>query len=216
MVEGRALHLFFLCGADREVRTLVTWNGTGDEDDPILFTNGDDLEVLDGGLGGAHVAGHLLVFPDATWGRAGGDGTGAAVHHVTVGHGLSAELVALDHALETAADRIADHVDVLASGEKRETGMFSGNFGAVFETEFLHNAFRGGAGFFEAGEIRFVDAELLLIIETDLDGGVAVGFDGFRLEKGVSGNVDDGNGDTGARFLIEDAGHADFFAEESE
>jgi len=216
MVKGQARCLFFLRSADGEVGTFVTWDGTRDEDDSILFADGDDLKVLDSGFGGAHVAGHLLVFPDTTWGRAGGDGAGTAVHHVTVSHWLAVEFVAFDHTLEAAADGFADDINILTSSEEGEAGMLGRNLGAVFKTEFLDYAFWCGTGFLKAGEIRFVYAELFLIIETNLNGGVAVGFDGFRLEKGVSGNVDDGYGNAGARFFIEDAGHADFFTEESE
>jgi len=78
--------------------------------------------------------------------------------------------MAFDHTLEAAADGFADDIDILTSSEEGEAGMFCGDFGAVFKTEFLDDAFWSGTGFLKAGEIRFVYAELFLIIETDLNG----------------------------------------------
>jgi hypothetical protein len=36
------------------------------------------------------------------------------------------------------------------------------------------------------------------------------------LEYGVTGNINDGDGDHDAGLLVEQAGHTDFFAEEAE
>ncbi len=127
---------------------------------------------------------------------------------MSVGHFQTTEVVAFDCALETAADGVADDIDILASFKGGETGVFCWSLGTIFKTEFLNAALRSGAGFLKAGEIRLVHSEFLLIVKTHLNSGVAVGFRGFDLENSVSGYVDDGNRNAGAGFFVEDAGHA--------
>ena len=66
----------------------------------------------------AHVAGHLLALEHLAGVLALAGRTVRAVRHrVTVGRAAAAEIVALDDALETLADRRAGHVDLLAGDE---------------------------------------------------------------------------------------------------
>jgi hypothetical protein len=208
--------LLFLSSTDREVGAFGTWDGTGDKDDTVFLAHGDDFEILDGRFGGSHVTWHFLVFPNATRSGAATNRTGSTVHHVTVGHWLATEAVALDGALETATDGIADHIDILAGLKGGESWVLGRNLSPGFKAEFLNAAFWSGTGFFEASEVWLVDAEFFLVVETNLDGGVTVGFRSFGLEDGVAFNVDDGNRNAGACFFIKDAGHAEFFADKSE
>ena len=110
--------LFLIRRADREVGAFGTRDGTGNEDDTIVFSDSDNLEILGGGLGGAHVAGHRLVFPNATGSGSRTNGSRPAVHHVAVCLWLTVEAVALDRTLEAATNRVADDIHVLTGFEK--------------------------------------------------------------------------------------------------
>ena len=96
------------------------------------------------------------------------------MHHVTVGAFQTTEIVTLVGTLETAADGVTDHVDKLASFEQGKSGMFGWKFCSCFEAEFKNATLGSRASFFEAGQIRLVDAEFLLVIESDLNRGVAL------------------------------------------
>ena len=206
----------FLGWADSHVVTVGTGNCTRNEDHTIFWTDGDDLEVLNSAAGGTHVTGHLLVLPNATWGRAATNGSRPAVHHGAVGHLQTTESVALDRTLETATLGLADHVDPLAFRERFETWMNGWNFSAVCEAEFLDETLWRRSGLLEDAESGLGNALLLLIAVTDLNGGVTVGFRSLDLEYGVTGNINDGDRDHDAGLLVEQAGHTDFFAEEAE
>ena len=65
-------------------------------------------------------------------------------------------------------------------------------------------------------KVRLGTALFLLVVETDLDGGITIGFDGFGLKKGVAGDVDDGDGDHGLGVRIEQPGHTEFFTKKAE
>jgi len=202
--------------ADGDVVAVRTGNRTRDEDHAVFFANGDDLEILHGGTGGSHVTGHLLVFPNATWGRAATDGARPAVHHGAVGHLQTTESVALDRTLETAALGFADHVDPLAFREGFKAGMDGWKLDAVFDAEFLDETLGCATGLLGDAESGLAGALFLLIAVADLDRGVTVGFRGLRLENRVTGNVDNRNRDHDTGLLVEQAGHTDFFAEEAE
>ena len=206
----------FLSGTDGDVVAVGAGNGTGDEDDAIFRTDGNDLEILHGGTGGSHVAGHLLVFPNATWSRAATDGSRPAVHHGAVGHFQTTEAVALHSTLETAALGLAEHVNPLADGEGFEARMNRGKFNAVFDAEFLDETFWSATGLLGDADGSLGGALFLLIAVADLDRGVTVGFRSLGLENRITGNIDNSDGDHDAGLLIEQAGHTDFFAEEAE
>jgi len=202
--------------ADGDVVAVGTGNRTRDEDDAIFRTDGNDLEILHGGTSGSHVAGHLLVFPNATWSRAATDGSRPAMHHGAVGHLETTESVALHSTLETAALGFADHVDPLAFGESFEAWMNCWKLDAVLDAEFLDETLWSATGLLGDAESRLGGALFLLIAVADLDRGVTVGFRGLRLKNRVTGNIDNSNRDHDAGLLVEQAGHTDFFAEEAE
>jgi hypothetical protein len=93
--------------------------------------------------------------------------------------------------LEAAAFAVGDDVDPLTGAEELEARMCFGSGGAFFEAELLDEALRRRAGFLEAAEVRLGNALFLLIVETDLEGGVAVFLHGLDLEDGVARDVDD-------------------------
>ena len=134
------------------------------------------------------------------------------MHHGPVGHLEAAEAVAFDGALEAFADGGADDVNPLTFREHGEIGMSGWQFSAVGETELLDETLGLGPGFLEAAEVGFVDPMFLLVVETDLNGGVTIALRGFNLEDGVAGNINDGDGNHAARLLIEQTGHAELFA----
>ena len=206
----------FLGWADGDVVAVRTGNCARDENHTIFWADGDDFKILYGGTGGSHVTGHLLVLPNATWGRAATDGASTAMHHGAVGHFQTTEAVTFDRTLETAALGFAEHVDPLANGEGIETGMDGWEFHAIFDAKFLDKTLGCTTGFLGNAESWLGGTLFLLVTIADLDCGVAVGFRSLGLKNRVTRNVDDGDRDHGARLLIEQASHTDFFAEEAE
>ena len=205
----------FLGWADGNEVAIRSWDGTGYEDDTVFWTNGDDLEILDGGTGSSHMAGHFLVFPHAARGGATTDGTSPTVHHRAVGHLETAEAVTLDGTLEATTLGVAKDVNPLADGKGFETGMDCGKLDTIFNPKFLNKSFWGTTCFLGDAECGLGGTLFLLVTVADLDCGVAVSFLGLGLKNGISGNVDDGDRDHDASLLVEQAGHTDFFAEEA-
>src|SRR5690606_22812268 len=97
---------------------LGTRNRAADQDQAAIGVGRDDLDVLRGHAGGAHVTGHLLALEHLTGVLALTGRTVRAVRNrVTVGRAAAAEIVALHDTLETLTDRGARHVDLLAGDE---------------------------------------------------------------------------------------------------
>jgi hypothetical protein len=65
--------------------------------------------------------------------------------------------------------------------------------------------------FLEMAEQRLGHAMLFLIVETKLDGIVAVGLDGFGLDDAIGAGENDGDGCQDSVGVI-DAGLAEFFS----
>jgi hypothetical protein len=205
-----------LSWTDGEVAALRARNSSGDEDHAIFLADGDDFEVLHRAWHVAHVAGHLLVFPDAARSGTAADSTGPAMHHRTVGHAETTESVALHCTLETATLSVADDVDPLTFAEGIKAWKFGWKLSTTLESELLNEALWSGSCFLEAAEIRLGDTLFLLVVETDLNGSVTIALDGFGLKESVAGDVDDGDGDHGLRARIEQAGHTEFFTKKAE
>jgi hypothetical protein len=68
---------------------------------------------------------------------------------------------------------------------------------------------------FEMAEQGLGHALLFLVVETKLDGVIAVGSDGFGLDDAIRANLDDGDRDKDSMSVI-DVGLAELFSEQSE
>ena len=199
-------------GADDDKAFLGTGDAAGDENDIVLGAAAHDLQILRGAAVDAHVAGHFLVFPDAAGSEAATDGTRPAVHHGTVGHPETTEVVALDDAGEAFALRGTDHINPLTGGEVGSVQLGADFWsGTGFDTEFTSVIFRGGTCLFEVTDFWFRGTALPLVNEPDLDGGITVCFGVLNLGDFVLTYVNDGHGD-GFAFVVVDVGHAQFFA----
>jgi len=137
---------------------------------------------------------------------------------VTVG--LSIMTMALHVPLEAFSLGRADDIDPLAFFKEGCSGMIlflAGKVGIAVEAEFLDHALGPGSSLLGlVGALGKIQAAFFLVIEGDLDGGVAIGLRGLDLEKFVSVHIDDSDGDHAACLYVKDAGHTDFFTEDSE
>jgi len=119
-----------------------------------------------------------------------------------------------DDTFETAAFGDPDGVDIVAGSEDRRAEDVARLhfFGEV--AEFPDALYRDTILFFDMAEQRFGDAMLLLIVETELNGIIAVALLGFALQNTVgTGQHDrDGGHDT---FSVINAGLAQFFSKKS-
>ncbi len=137
--------ILLLRGADHDVSPLGARDGTAHEDDVVVGTALDDLEVLHGDAVIACCRASSAPS-DAARSRAAADRPRPSVHHVAVGLRLAAEIVTSHRALEALALARTDHVDPLAFGEDVESGM--GGFGKLvilLDAEFEDLALRLGA-----------------------------------------------------------------------
>jgi len=146
--------------------------------------NLDDAQVLDRAGVGAHVTGHGLVLPDAAGGLAHADRTDAAMEHRAVRGGTARDTKAFDDALEAFALAGAADIDELAFSEGGNRNDISDlERRSSREADFAKDA----RGDFEAGLLRvteFTGGGVLGFLggETNLDGIVAVGFEGLDLD----------------------------------
>lgn len=99
----------------------------------------------------------------------------------------------------------------LAAGMGR---ALCGQLGSL-HAELAQQLGRGNAQLLVVAGHRLGEALLLLGVERDLHGGVAVLLGGLDLAERVAGHIDDGDGDHGAGLLVEDAGHANLFTNKS-
>ena len=125
---------------------------------------------------------------------------------------LRTEVVALDRAGEALADGGARHVDLLAGfehgfhGNDRARRKFGGLGG--IQAEFFEDAAGFDAGLGVVARLRLGDARGTTGAISQLDGGIAVGFQRLHLGHAVVRHVQHGHGD-GLAIFREHTGHAD-------
>src|SRR5690606_12307811 len=158
-----------------------TGDGTTDEHDAFVGQDAGDLDVLQRLGVAAHLATHALAREHATGGEAATDRTTVTevlVH--TVASGLAAHAVALHHALESFTLRDALHVDLAAFGEHVERELRSDRVlleEVGGDAEFLNFAAGGDSRGLELAELGLAHPRGLLLVEADLQRGVAVSLD---------------------------------------
>ena len=123
------------------------------------------------------------------------------------------ELVTTHGTLETFAFGDTDHVDPLTGGEELSARVLGRKRLAFGETELLHPLLGSGSVLLEVAKERLGNALFLLVVVTNLNGVVAIAFDGLRLENGVAANFDDGHRNHRLTFLVKQTSHAELFTE---
>src|SRR5262249_14604539 len=152
---------------------------------------GDHLQVLDGHAHAAHAARQALAFDDARRERRRADRSRLVVRRAAVGRAAARELVALARALETAADRRRDDIDVLADLELVDLDLLAGLvLGAVLDPELAQQRLRLGPGLLELADHRLRQVLLALLAEAELNGGVAVLLFGLHLDDRARAGFD--------------------------
>lgn len=207
-------------GTNGDVASRWSGDGAGDEDDSVLGTDLNDFEILGGAAADTVMTWHLLVFPNAGRCRSSTNGTSSAVHHVTVTVRLTIVVVALHVSLKALTFGGSDDVDPLPCFKEacaRVTVFLVGDLVITFEAKLLDELLgNSGSVLGLVSALRKIEASLLLIVISDLDGGVTVLLRGLHLKKFVPAHVDDSDGDHAACFYVKDASHTDFFTEDSE
>jgi hypothetical protein len=133
---------------------------------------------------------------------------------------LAVVTVTLHVALKPLSFGGPDDVDPLSVFEKSGSGMsllLAGKLVVAFKTKLLDELLGSRSPLL--GLVRAlgeVEAALLLVVESNLDGRVAVRFGGLDLKEFVAVHIDDSDGDHAACLCVENASHTDFFTEDSE
>ena len=161
-----------------DIASRWSGDGAGDEDDSVFRTDLYDFEILRGALTNTVVSWHLLVFPNTSGSRASTNGTSSAVHHVTVTVGLTIVAMALHITLKALTFGGADDIDPLSGFEDVGTGMpvfFARDIRVAVEAKLFDELLgNSGAVLGLVSTLRKVEALLLLVVISDLNGRVAV------------------------------------------
>jgi hypothetical protein len=138
------------------------------------------------------------------------------MHHRSVGLRLTGKLKAADNTLKTFTLGGADDVNeltILKVGDGPLT-EFRGGF-SILEAEFTDKTLWSGGTLCKVTKLGLADAMLLLVSETDLDGGISILLLVLNLKYAIAACLDDSNG-ADATFRVIDTGHADFFSENAD
>ena len=131
-----------------------------------------------------------------------------------VGHGGTAGAIALHNALVAVALGDAGHVDLVAGSEGVSLDFVADvHFGSAVQLELLQVLLGGNASLLQVACLRLAELGFLHVAEAQLDGYVAVGLNGLLLSHDAGACFHNGNRDHLAA-LIEDLGHAHFFADD--
>ena len=195
--------------ANQDPCALGARNRAADQDQAAIRIGRNDLDVLRGHAGRAHVAGHLLALEHLARILALAGRTVRAVRYgVAVGRAAAAEVVALDDALEALTGRGAGHVDLLAGNE-----MIDSDLGADIEQVVVGHAELGELGLRldgSAGEMAAHRLRRVLDLgqaDTELNGGVAILL--FRALRHDLAVLHAQNGDRNMLAgVVVDAGHS--------
>src|SRR5688572_26102681 len=191
-------------------------NRAAEEDEILIRTDLDDLEVGDGHALVTHAARHALTLEDAP--RIGAVTDRPAVTEILVGAvraGETAEVVALHHAGRAFALAYAGHVDDVARLEHVGNAHVLTDLqrGVVADRELTQHAERALLRLRDVPVHRLRHALLLLRAEAELHGRVTVTGAGLRLHHGARTRLHDRHRDEAA-LPREDLGHADLLADD--
>jgi len=195
--------------ADQDPGALRSGNRSADQDQAAVGIGRDDLDVLRGHAGIAHVAGHLLALEHLAGVLALAGRTVRTVRdRVTVRRAATTHVVTLDDALETLADRRARHIDLLA-GDK----VLDGDLGADIDHVVGRDAELGNLRLRLDGSGREMAAHRLRRVlhlgeaNAELNGGVAILLlRALRHDLAVL-HLENGDGNMFPGIVI-DAGHS--------
>ena len=175
----------------------------------------DDVEVLDGDLVNAHVAGLLLAREDAAGVRAGAHGARVTVDRAAaVAGGRTALAEALDNA--GVAVTLADTGDVDLVAFREHVGLHDVadfELAGILKTELLEMLDHAHAGFLQVTLLAVRELLLGYFLVTELDCLVSFLLLGHLLHDHAGAGLDDGHGNDLAS-LIEDLRHADLLADD--
>ena len=175
----------------------------------------DDVQILDGDLLVTHLTGTDLTLHDA--GRIdNAHGTGMTMDRATaVGHGSTASAMALNDTLVTVTLADAGDVDELALGE--DVGgqdIAHVVLRAILQSELLQDLLQLlNAGLLLMADLGLGQVLLLSVLETQLNGLIAILLGGLLLHDGAGTGLNQGDGHHTAG-LIEDLGHADLLTDD--
>ena len=127
------------------------------------------------------------------------------------------EVVAAHHTLEALALGGADDIHpstLFKELAARVLSTLCRKLGGL-HAELLEELRRLDTQLLEVTGNRLAQAALLLSVEGNLDSGVTVLIRRLNLGEGVTGYIDDGDGDHGTGLLVEDAGHTNLFTNKS-
>src|SRR5271163_1571365 len=159
----------FLGFTDDDVVAVGARNRPADQQDVVGLADLDDFEILHGAADLAEVAWHSHAAHDCAGKQTLADGTGPAVPALgAVRRITAAKGVTRNDALKAAS---LGHTDGVHKVAWRKEGR--------------------AAEFFDVTQQRFGKAVFLLVVETQLDGFVAVGLLGFALQNAVGAGEDD-------------------------
>ena len=149
---------------------------------------------------------------DVTGEETAADGAGAAMPaFCAVGSITTGERPAADDTFETAALGDADDIDEITDGKDRGSNDIAGLHFLGEVAEFLDLLDRARVELLEVAELRFGDALLLLVNQTELDSVIAIAVGGLALDDSVGTGENDGNRGHHAIGVI-DARMAEFFS----
>ena len=131
-----------------------------------------------------------------------------------VGHGGTASAIALHNALVAMAFGDAGHINLVAGSEGVSLDFVADiHVSSAIQLELLQVLLGGNASLLQVACLRLAQLGLLHVAKAKLDGGVAVGLNGLLLSDNAGACFHNGNRNDLAA-LIEDLGHAHFFADD--
>ena len=201
------------------VTTARAGQRAADQQQLALEVHAHDLDVLHGAIRGAKVARHALAGEYAARGLVlTGRARLVVRNRVAVRSTVRREVVALDHAGESLADRDALHVYVLAHLEDVDADLAAdlevSDLVGLRHAELAQGVARFHGGLGEVAGERLTHPARTALAERDLDGNVAVLLGGLDLGDAVVGHVEHRDRQRSA-FVGEDARHADLAADQS-
>ncbi len=206
-------HLFF----DHYISTSVAWYRSFHKDEVLIREHFKYFKAAHFDIGVAGLASHAHAFhyfgsergvTERTW------CTKTVVLAVCLLHD-TAETVALNDTLETFTFRGAGHVDVVAFGKNfGNSNDVSKAFRQAHVAELKHFVFGCCTSLFEVAEQRGGSVFHLPFAVSQLQGSIAVGIFYEDLRHHAGASFDDRTSDV-FTVLVENAGHPDFFSNQT-
>ena len=200
---------------DQHQTALGAGDGAADSDQVQLGIDLDDVQVLDGDLVTAHLAGADVALEDAAGIRGGTHRAGVTVDRAAaVAHRSTLSAVALDGALIAVALAGAGHVHKVALFEGVSLDDVADvQLGRVLKVELAQVLLGADGCLVQVAHLGLGQLTLGDILVAQLNGRIALFLDSLLLNDRAGTRLDDGDGDHLAVF-VEDLRHADFLADD--